>query len=113
MPSARAAGAGQDSLERADGGRRIGTGGVEADFLWLLSSDFFLSPLPQLVPRHRRQVMLLVIRDVAVPHHEDDLQPLGAQRSQGRMMIVTPRPLLVVVRPGPFTLPQREECHLI
>src|SRR3989442_4561972 len=29
------------------------------------------------------------------------------------MMIVTPRPLLVVVRPGSFTLPQREECHLI
>src|SRR5437899_5065821 len=109
----RVADAGQGSRSRAGGGRRRRTGADGADFLWLLSSDFFLSPLPQLVPRHRRQVMLLVIRDVAVPHHEDDLQPLGAQRPQGRMMIVTPRPLLVVVRPGPFTLPQREECHLI
>src|SRR5512132_3818422 len=57
--------------------------------------------------------MLLVIRDVALPHYEGDLQPLGTQRSQGRMMTVAPRPLLVVVRPGPLTLPQREERHLI
>src|SRR5262249_12367633 len=56
------------------------------DFLWSMSSDFFRT-LPQLLPRHRRQV--------------------------GRMMIVAPRPLLVVVRPGPLTLPQREERHLI
>src|SRR4030095_2717096 len=59
------------------------------------------------------QMMLLVVRHLTVPHHEDDLQPLGAQRPQSRMMIVAPRPLLVVVCPGPLTLPQREERHLI
>src|SRR2546426_11224908 len=81
----------------------------EADFLWLLSSDFFLSPLPQLVPRHRRQVMLLVIRDVAVAPHAGVLQPPWAPPPQGRMMIVTPRPPAGVGRPGPFPLPHREE----
>src|SRR5438105_10247582 len=63
--------------------------------------------------RHRRQMMLLVVRDLTVPHHEDDLQPLGAQRPQSRMMIVAPRPLPIVVCPGPLTLAQREERHLI
>ena len=48
------------------------------DFLWFMSSDLFLT-LPQLLPRHRRQVVLLVIRDLAFPHDEDDLQPLRAQ----------------------------------
>src|SRR4029453_6842396 len=87
-------------------------GGV-GDFLCSRSSDFFLTSLPQLLSCHRRQMMLLVVWDLTVPHHEDDLQPLGAQRPQSRMMIVAPRPLLVVVCPGPLTLPQREERHLI
>src|SRR5438128_1205555 len=43
-----------------------------------MSSDFFLT-LAQLLPRHHRQVVLLVIRDLAFPHDEDDLQPLRAQ----------------------------------
>src|SRR5215470_15243385 len=101
-------------------GLRVGTdavargaaGGV-GDFLWSTSSDFFLTSLPQLLSRHRRQMMLLVVRDLTVPHHENDLQPLGAQRPQRRMMIVAPRPLLIVVGPGPLTLAQREERHLI
>src|SRR5262249_19249065 len=88
------------------------SGGV-GDFLWSTSRDFFLSSLYRLPARHRRQMMLLVVRDLTVPHHEDDLQPLGAQRPQGRMMIVAPRPLLIVVGPGPLTLAQREERHLI
>src|SRR4029450_1594619 len=87
-------------------------GGV-GDFLWSESSDFFLTPLPQLLSSHRRQMMLLVVRDLTVPHHEDDLQPLGAQGPQSRTMIVAPRPLLLVVCPGPLTLPQREKRHLI
>src|SRR5215472_4049184 len=87
-------------------------GGV-GDFLWSKSSDFFLTSLSQLLSRHRRQMMLLVVRDLTVPHHEDDLQTLGAQRPQGRMMIVAPRPLLIVVGPGPLTLAQREKRHLI
>jgi hypothetical protein len=91
---------------------RDAAGGV-GDFLWSKSSHFFLTPLPQLLSRHRRQMMLLVVRDLTVPHHEDDLQPLGAQRPQSRMMIVAPRPLLIVVCPGPLTLAQREERHLI
>src|SRR5438132_777082 len=40
-----------------------------------MSSDFFLT-LVQLLPRHHRQVVLLVIRDPAFPHDKDDLQPL-------------------------------------
>jgi hypothetical protein len=61
----------------ADPVARDAAGGV-GDFLWSKSSDFFLTPLPQLLSRHRRQMMLLVVRDLTVPHHEDDLQPLGA-----------------------------------
>ena len=47
-----------------------------------MSSDCFLT-LPQLLARHRGQVILLVVRDVAFPHDEDDLQPFrpeGAER---------------------------------
>ena len=46
-----------------------------------MSSDFSLT-LPQLLARHRRQMVLLVIRDLAFPHNEDDLQPFGAQRPE-------------------------------
>jgi hypothetical protein len=45
------------------------------DFLWFMSSDLFLT---QLLSRHRRQVILLVIRNLALPHHKDDFQPLRA-----------------------------------
>src|SRR5262249_32076079 len=107
-----------DSNERD--GHRVGAHAVARDaaggvggVLWSKSSDFFLTSLPQLLSRHRRQMMLLVVWDLTVPHHEDDLQPLGAQRPQSRMMIVAPRPLLIVVGPGPLTLAQREERHLI
>src|SRR5206468_10611245 len=88
--------------------RRRGT----ADFLWFMSSDFFLT-LPQLLARHRRQMVLLVIRDLAFPHDEDDLQPFGAQRSQRLAVRVSPLSLLVVVRAGPLTREQREERHVI
>src|SRR5262245_4929882 len=88
----------------ADAVAREAAGGV-GDFLWSKSSDFFLISLPQLLSCHRRQMMLLVVWDLTVPHHENDLQPLGTQRPQRRMMIVAPRPLLIVVSPGPLTLP--------
>jgi hypothetical protein len=39
-----------------------------------MSSDLFLT-LPQLLARHGGQVILLVVRDLAMPHDEDDLQP--------------------------------------
>ena len=39
----RAAGARRGSRGRAGGGRRRGTGRVEADFLWFMSSDLFLT----------------------------------------------------------------------
>ena len=77
-----------------------------------MSSGFLLT-LSQLLARHRRQVVLLVVRDLALPHDEDDLQPFRAQRPERLAMSVSPRPLLVVVRPGPFTREQREERHLI
>src|SRR5207245_8870524 len=32
--------------------------------------------LPQMLPRHRRQVIGLVVGDPAAPQHEDDLEPL-------------------------------------
>jgi hypothetical protein len=50
----------------------------QKDFLWFMSSDLFLALLSQLLPRHRRQVVLLVIGDLAFPQDEDDLQPLRA-----------------------------------
>ena len=46
------------------------------DFLWFMSSDLFLTP--QLLPRHRRQVILLVIWNLALPQDKDDFQPLRA-----------------------------------
>src|SRR5213593_2412526 len=77
-----------------------------------MSSHFFLT-LPQLLARHRRQMVLLVIRNLALPHDEDDLQPFGAQRSQRLAVSVSPLALLVVVRAGPLTREQREERHVI
>ena len=47
-------------------------------FSGFMSSDFFLALLPQLLPRHRRQVVLLVVGDLAFPQDEDDLHPLRA-----------------------------------
>src|SRR5438132_2225087 len=82
------------------------------DFLWFMSSDFFLR-LPQQLPRHRGEVVLIVIRSLAFPHHEDDLQPLCAQRPEGLAMRMSPHSLLIVVRPGPLIPLQREERHLI
>src|SRR5437867_10489948 len=82
------------------------------DFLWFMSSDFCLR-LPQLLPRHRREVVRLVVGCVALPHDEDDLQPLRAQRPECPAMRMPPPPLLVVVRPGPLTRPEREERDLI
>src|SRR3989442_8387549 len=86
--------------------------GCSPDFLWFMSSDFFLR-LPQLLPRHRREVVLVVIRCLALPHDEDDLQPLCTQRPERLAMRMSPRPLLVVVCPGPFTRTEREERDMI
>src|SRR6516165_115473 len=77
-----------------------------------VSSEFFRA-LPQLLPRHCRQVVRLVIRHLAFPQDEDDLHPLRAQRPEGLTMLVASRPLLVVIRPGPLARAQREEGHLI
>ena len=67
-----------------------------------MSSDFFLT-LAQLLPRHHRQVVLLVIRDLAFPHDEDDLQPLRAQGAERLAIRVAPRALPGIVRVGPLT----------
>jgi hypothetical protein len=58
--------------------------------------------LPQVLARHRRQVVLLVVGHLALPHDEDDLQPFCPQRSERLAMRVSPRALLVVVWPGPL-----------
>jgi len=76
-----------------------------ADFLWFMSSDYSLTP-PQLLARHRCQVVLLVIRDLAFPHDEDDRQPFGAQRPERLAVRVSPRALLIVVRAAPLTREQ-------
>jgi hypothetical protein len=60
------------------------------DFLWFMSSDLFLR-MPSLVSRHRREMVLVVIRSLALPHDEDDLQPLGAQRPERLAMGMSPR----------------------
>src|SRR5215470_16398849 len=77
-----------------------------------MSSDLFLTR-PQLLARYRRQVVLLVVRDVAFPHDEADLQPFRAQRSERLAMRVSPRARLVVIRSRPHTREPREERHLI
>src|SRR6516164_1058193 len=82
------------------------------DFLWFMSSEFFRT-LPQLLPRHCRQVVRLVIRHLAFPQDEECLHPLCAQRPEGLTILLALRPLLVVIRPGPLARAQREEGHLI
>src|SRR3989442_778799 len=77
-----------------------------------MSSDFFLT-LAQLLPRHHRQVVLLVIRDPAFPHDEDDLQPLRAQGAERLTIRVAPGALLGVIRSGPLAPSQREERHMV
>src|SRR5258708_37844963 len=72
---------------------------------------FSLTP-PQLLARHRRQAVLLVVWHLALPHDEDDLQPLGAQRAERLAMRVASRPLLVVAWPLPRTRQQRAVRHL-
>src|SRR5262245_63885186 len=85
---------------------------VAPDFLWFMSSGSWLG-FPQLLARHRREVILIVVRCVTLPHDEDDLQPRGAQRPERLTMGMSPRPLLVVVRPSPFAGTEREERDLI
>src|SRR5512132_4100884 len=58
-------------------------------------------------------MVLVGIGGVALPHDEDDLQPLGAQRPERLAMRMAPRPLLIVVRTGPLTRTEREERDLI
>jgi DNA-binding NarL/FixJ family response regulator len=77
-----------------------------------MSSDVFLT-VPQLLARHCREVILLVIGDLVLPHDEDDLQPFRGQRPERLAMSVSPRPLLVVVGAGPDTRVQREERHVV
>src|SRR5215469_6458718 len=77
-----------------------------------MSSDFFLT-LSQLLPRHHRQVVLLVVRDLAFPHDEDDLQPLRAQSAERLAIGVTPRALPGIVGVGPLAPAQREEGHVV
>src|SRR3989442_3024092 len=77
-----------------------------------MSSDLILT-LPQLLARHRRQVILLVVRNLALPHDEDDLQPFRPQRAERLAMRVPPGALLLVVRSRPRTRQQREERDLI
>jgi hypothetical protein len=77
-----------------------------------MSSDFFLTRL-QLLARHGRQVVLLVVRDLAFPQDEDDLQPFCAQRPERLVMRVPPGALLVVVGPGPRARAQRQKRHLV
>jgi hypothetical protein len=67
-----------------------------------MSSDFFVT-LPQLLARRRRQVISLVVGKLALPHDEDDLQPLGTQRPERLAVRVSPGSLLVIVRASPFT----------
>ena len=57
------------------------------DFLWFMSSDSF-RVLPQQLPRHRRQVVRLVIRHLAFPQDENDLPPLRAHRPERLAMRV-------------------------
>ncbi len=64
---------------------------------------FFLRT-PQRLPGHHGQVLLLVVRNLALPHHEDDLQPLGPQGPGRPAMSVPPGALPVVIRPRPLVL---------
>src|SRR5512132_2672675 len=77
-----------------------------------MSSKLFLT-LSQLLPRHHRQVVLLVVRDLAFPHDKDDLQPLRAQGAERLAIGVTPGALPGVVRLGPLAPAQREERHVV
>src|SRR5262249_3200929 len=78
---------------------------------WLVSSDFLLT-LPERLARHGRQMVSLVVGKLALPHDEDDFQPLRAQRPERLAVRVAPGALLVIVRAGPFTGAQREQRHV-
>src|SRR2546426_4123333 len=69
--------------------------------------------LPQMLPRHRRQVIGLVVGDPAAPQHEDDLEPLRGERPEGVVMPVAASAAPVVVRAGPFALLKRLKRELV
>src|SRR3989442_1612038 len=59
------------------------------------------------------QVVLLVIRDLARPHREDDLQPLGPDGAERMVVALAAPAAAIVVGAGPLAVSQRQESELV
>src|SRR5205807_1135209 len=69
--------------------------------------------LPQMLSRHRRQVMGLVIGDLAAPQHEDDLEPLRRERAERVVMAVAAAAAAVVIGARPLACLERLQGELV
>ena len=68
---------------------------------------------PEMLPGDRCQVMRFVIGDPARPQDEDDLEPLGAERTQRVVMMLAAFAAPVVIRPGPLAVLERLQRELV
>src|SRR5207249_8609711 len=69
--------------------------------------------LPEVLPRHRGEVVRLVVGHLPGPEDEDDLEPLGGERADGVVMAVPPLSAPVIVRARPLALAERLEGELV
>ncbi len=69
--------------------------------------------MPQVLARHQREMVVLIISNVAAPQHEDDRDPLRGERPHRGLVLMTARPLAVVVGPGPLAGFERAEGELL
>ena len=66
-----------------------------------------------MLPRHRGEVVRLVVGHLPGPEDEDDLEPLGGERADGVVMAVPPLSAPVIVRARPLALAERLEGELV
>ena len=80
-----------------------------AETSYVFSQENVSGDLTALLSRHHRHVRVLIVRRVACPHHEDDLEPLRTEGTEGSVMAVSTRSLLAIVGQRPLTPAERDE----
>src|SRR5438874_12891279 len=89
------------------GVQNAGEAGVETFYDGCQVPPNFLCRLAHHLPGDVSQVVILVIRFMVSPHHENNLEPLRSQSSQRLMLAVTFSPLIAIVLLRPLRLLQR------